>query len=641
MRLNRVFVASTLSLSLLPAGARAQAVAPAPAAAQQQQQATAAQAAQAERERKALKLLAEVGAEAAGLRLAENRVRAQAAVADLLWPHDEEAARESLRGVQSSLAALVSALPADDPRYPQLAQSANQLRGEIVLAVANRDPKLALELMRASRVPAPAAPAGRNMYQPDAELQLETQLAEQVAARDPKEAVRIVEESLAKGVSGNLPGVVERIRASDPQAATRLASDIVRRLRTTNLTTNFEAANVASYLLRASRAPDAPPPVASGAGGPVVIGASRAPAQLVLDEQTRRDLLTTLVNAALAANDAPEGRGRGNGRQLYGTLQEVMPEIERLMPAQAAALRRRIGEGARAPAVTTDPRARRREYESLINTGTVDALIEAAAKAPAEMRPSLYRAAASKALNDGSPERARQIVTAHAGSREREAMLRDIDQQLFWQAAQRGDVEAARELLARFRTPEERVGMLLSLARTIAGREGKRDVVERLLEEAWGQTGGTGRARNQSQFSTQLQMAQIYAAFAPERAFEIMESCLDQLNELLAAAAVVDGFGQEAFEGGELKGEGGYLWTMLLQQAGDQLGRLANTDFDRAAATADRLQRPEARLRARLSVARGVLARGAGRNAPGRRFGTERRNRAGIVNPPVPNVPQN
>lgn len=57
--------------------------------------------------------------------------------------------------------------------------------------------------------------------------------------------------------------------------------------------------------------------------------------------------------------------------------------------------------------------------------------------------------------------------------------------------------------------------------------------------------------------------------------------------------------------------------------------------------TAARLQRPEARPRARLSVARGVLARGSGRNAPSRRFGVERRNRAGIVNPPVRNVPQN
>lgn len=637
MKLTRLLVTSTLSLSLLPAAAPAQEVAPAPAAAQAQA-ADAAQQAQAEREGKALKLLEEIGAEAAGLRLAENRVRAQAAVAELLWPHDEEKARDTVRAAQASLAALAASLAPDDPRYQQHAQSANNLRREVVSAVANRDPKLALEVLRATRVAAPAAATatGRIPFMPDVELELETQLAEQVAARDPKEALRMAEESLAKGVSGSLPGVVERIRATDPQAAARLAADIVRRLRTTNLSTNYEAANVASYLLRASRPPDAQS--SPGAGAPLVLASSNAAAQLALDEQTRRELITTLVNAALAPSDA---QGRGRGRQLYGTLQQVMPEIERLMPAQAATLRRRIAENPqRAGADVQNQRARWREYEGLVNTGTADALVEAAAKAPADFRSHLYRAAAFKAANEGSPERARQIVTANleAGP-EREGLLREIDQQSFWRASERGDVEAARELLARFRTPEERLGMLLSLARSLANREGKRDVIERLLEEVWSQTGG--RARTHSQFSVQLQVAQVYAPFAPARAFEIMESSVEQLNELLAAAAVVDGFGQEAFEAGELKSEGGYVWAMLIQQSGDQLGQLANIDFDRAAATADRFQRPEARLRARLSVARGVLARGAARGGPGRRRLDPASRYRGIGNRPNRNIPQN
>ena len=641
MKLARLLVTLSLTLSLFaPAAAAQETVVPAPSAAQAP--ADAAQAAQAERERQALKLLEEIGAEAAGLRLAENRVRAQAAVAELLWPHDEETAREILRGAQSSLAALAAAVATEDPRYQQHAQTAHNLRREIVLAVAARDPKLALELLRTTRVPPPPAQPGRDFYQPDAELGLETQLAELAAARDPKEALRMAEEGLAKGVSGNLPSVVERIRASDPQAATRLASDIVRRLRTTNLSTNYEAANVAMYLLRASRPPDVPQPV--GGQGPLPNG-SRAPAiyvgtaesggQLVLDEQARRDLLTTLVNAALASNDAQR-----RGRPLLDMIQSVLPEIERLMPAQAATLRRQMGEGARASGQAQNPRERWAEYQQLMNTGTPEALVEAAAKAPAEMRSNLYRAAAFKAMNDGSPERARQIATQGiTNPQEREQLLREIDQQQFWRASQRGDVEAARELLARVRSPEERLGLLLALAQAVAGREGQRDVAERLLEEVWGQVGG--RARNHAQFGTQLQVAQIYAPFAPARAFEIVESCVEQLNELLAAAAVVDGFGQEAFEGGELKGDGGYIWTMLVQQSGEQLGQLASVDFDRAVSTADRFQRPEARLRARLSVARGVLARGAGQQSPRRRFGPQRRNSsAGFVNTPGRNVPQ-
>ncbi|HEX8161758.1 MAG TPA: hypothetical protein VF538_07800 [Pyrinomonadaceae bacterium] len=594
MNLKR-HAAIIFTFALMPTGARAQAPTPA-AAAQADPKSAEEQARRAALERKALDLLDDVGGEAQGLKLAENRVRLQVAAADLLWARDEKRARELFNSALSGVASTAAAIAPDDPRRDQLVQESVNLRREIAQVMAQRDPQLALDFVRGTRPPVPVGTPEKNFYQPDQEVALETSLAEQIAARDPKQALRIAEETLSRGLSTQLANVLERVRATDPEAASKLAAEVVRKIRASNLAANSEAMNLATYLLQASPALEF---VSTRGGGG---GDARRP--VLLDDQTRRDLLASMVSAALAAPNDP--RTRGAEQRLVGSLQPFMAEVERLSPAQAQALRR--GSAAQAQRNAPDVASRsQREMMTTIQTGTVDAILDAAAKAAApESRQQLYRAAAWKAFNDGSPERARQIATERLDNpQQRAQFLHDLDQQTFWRAANAGDVEQARAAVSRFARGDERAQLLAQLARNVAAK-GDKEGASRILEEVWNQIGG--RAKNQQQFAAQLDAAQIYAQFAPDRAFEIAEAAISQVNEMVAAAEVVDGFGQDAFEQDELKAQGGWLWAALVRQCGDALGALARTDFERALSAADRLQRPETRLVARLAVARGVLA---------------------------------
>ncbi|MCA1816113.1 MAG: hypothetical protein LC746_06845 [Acidobacteria bacterium] len=578
----------------------------------------------AELERKALKLLDEIGDDARTLKLVENRARFQIATADLLWARDEKRAREiigdALAGVASVTGALASGAPApDDSRGEQRTQELLNLRREIVQLVAPHDPQLALDFLRGTRMPQSSPPQGAAYYQPDPELALEASLAEQVAARDPKQALRFAEEVLSRGYSSQLVSVLERLRSTDPEAASRLASDIAHKLRASDLTGGYEATSVALYLLRSTRgaadanAPRAGAPVVANAAAPGVVVNTGAGGQqfISVDDQTRRDLLNLLAGAALSAPSDP--RRRGMTQNLVGSLQQFAPEIERAAPTQAQALRRLAGSDS--PRLALEARASppQREYAQLMQTGTVDALLDAASKAPPETREQLYRSAAYKAMNEGAGDRARQIVSDHFDDpQQRAQLLRELEQQIFWRAAGAGEVDQARAAIARVARPEDRAGMLTYLARAVAGK-GDKEGAARLLEEAWGEIGG--RARDQRQFSAQMEAAQAFAAVAPDRAFEIADAAISQLNDLLAAAATTDGFGQRAFEQDELKTQGGYLWAAMVNQCGAVLAALARTDFDRAVATADHLQRTEARVAARLAVARGVLAPNGGAGA--------------------------
>jgi hypothetical protein len=491
----------------------------------------------------------------------------------------------------------------DDQQYHNLLNTTSQLRQRMLGIMGAHDPKLALEFLRATRLPPPPVLPGADFRQPDQELILEAQLAQQVAARDPQQALRIAEEILSRGLAPNLMPLLDQLRTLDPEGATRLAANIAKKLRTANFGADYEAASIAGHLLLSTRAQEKP-----GVTGrqqqqqpqqATTIPAGQTDARrFQLDESVRRDLVNLLVNAATAGAGDARRSGRMGG--LLSTMRELMPEVERYAPTQATALRRRV-EGYESRAGGNNVR----EFRAMPEASTPDAMIEAAAKAAPQMREQLYRMAVWKAFNEGNPDRARQIINTHfEGAQQREQMLRELDQQMFWRAVSDGKVEQAQAFLARAKSTDERVGMLLQLAR-LTGEKGNKAAAVGFLDEAWNLIGG--RARGHSQFAMQLQMAHSYAPLAPARAFEIMEASAMHLNELIAAAAIIDGFGQEAFAEDELKGQEGYLWGALAAQCNETLAALAPVDFDQARSAADKFQRAEVRLAARLAVARGIL----------------------------------
>jgi hypothetical protein len=164
-----------------------------------------------------------------------------------------------------------------------------------------------------------------------------------------------------------------------------------------------------------------------------------------------------------------------------------------------------------------------------------------------------------------------------------------------------------RQLLATLWTPEERVSVLVQLAKTLIKRnEKKRDVA--LLEEAHGLV--RNRARNFVQLGAQLQVACAFAPLDAARSFGIIEPVLDQLNELANAAVVVDGFMTEEQlarnDELELKFVSDYMDALSDEDTAD-FALLTHTRFDDMQRVVNKLQRSELRIMARLLLVRSAL----------------------------------
>ena len=185
-------------------------------------------------EGKALKLLDATLADAQMLKLVENQALFQSVAADLLWTRDEKRARSLFQDAVNSVTLALNSREADRPRdntYWILSQS----RFQTIQTIAGRDAQFALDLLRASR---PVIPDGSDLSygMNDQELMLEQYIAAQAAEKDSKLALKMAQESLKKGVSVGLLHLLRRLQQKDSEAATHLAVDIVKKIRTEDLT---------------------------------------------------------------------------------------------------------------------------------------------------------------------------------------------------------------------------------------------------------------------------------------------------------------------------------------------------------------------------------------------------------------------
>lgn len=572
-----------------------------------------------ETEKKALVLLDEVIRDSDTLKNTENRIRIKALVGDMLWPHDEKRARALFKESMDALVTLMGNAKDDDDdsemvRFSNTEQTIWKLRREVIFRLAAHDAKQARDFLRATRTPV----AGEaNTEQPvsvnnpnNGDQEMELSLATKIAAQDPKQALELAEQGLTKGYSYELPGVVTQLQTKDHEAAVKLATDIIAKLKTENLVTNREAARFAVQFLSAMTSANDEDKDEKTAATQTTDAKKVEAAPQILEEAALRELAEMIVGAAL---NSPS-----SNMELPMMLGSIMPQLEKYAPARAAQFKRK--QAAQVAAATKKLQAEESaeeggeetgneyvQYQTLAQTGTIEAILEAAPKAPTNVRDWLYQSAVNKATEAGDIERARSIINEHITEpRQRKAMLIVLDQKAMLKAATAGDIEQSRKLLANIRNNERRAIALTQLATTVAAK-GNKKIALQLLGEARSLV--NYRAKNFMQMGAQLQVAQTYAAIDPERSLAMLEPIIDQLNELVAAGSVIGGFISEEFvKDDEIAMEPvSEMLAAFGKQFGDDLSNLTRVDFDRTRAAAERFQRNEVRLVARLLVVQAVL----------------------------------
>ena len=588
---------------------------------------------QAELEKKALVLLDQVISETRLLRLPENRLRVQINAADLLWKPDESRARALFAETAAGVAELLQNTVTDDRRGFEQLRGATQLRQELLSTVARRDPKLALDFLRATRPPEQAQ-EGALARGPFQESNLETNLLAQIAAADPALALRNALDLIEKGqYPMSLLNVLNRLREKDQKAAGELSDTLLRRLETKTLLANREAASLALGLLQMGpMTPETAKPATQARQGLAPTDYARLLDQAINVAMTAQP--RTPGNAGAGGNQAQANRRGGqaqrgatttnppsdqevaqsNARMMLNAMSSLLTQIEKTAPTRAAQVRQKMND------VGMGGRQGFGEFGPLLQQGTVEALLESAGSAPPMAQPMLYRQAAMRSLQDGNTEQARSIANQYLEPGMRENVLQAVDRAQTAQTVAAGNIEQARQSLNRLRTNEEKVDLLANLS-AAALKQKNQKLASQLLQEA--ERLVDQKADNYQQLEARAKLARAYAELDPARGLETLEGGIGQLNELLAAAALLNGFEVNFLREGELPMQGNSGLSRVLLRYGQNLAMLARQDFVGAETAANRFQHPEARVFVRLAITQGVLG------DPGRESGPEAFNPLG------------
>ncbi|HEY0544081.1 MAG TPA: hypothetical protein VGC91_01700 [Pyrinomonadaceae bacterium] len=585
-----MFVKKLLSLLIIVLFVTANAPAQTPAAATKTSKEQQAEA-QKKLTAQALELLDAVVKDSERLTLPQNRAYVSINAALLLWQYDEPQARNLFKNAAADLRAVMNEPDVEEmPRGYRQKMERGQLREKLLFSVARFDARLARALLEETR-PAPAQKKNDGSNPADTEEEFEARLAAVIAQKDPAQAVEMARKSLAKGFSYNLPNLLEEIQKKDAEAASQLAGDILTKLKTTTVSTSQEAYNVAARLLQMATAEQPKKKSADKESKPL------------LSEQSLRELAELLATAAL--NAPPEMYAR------YMDIGFLIPQLEKYAPARAQQLRRKNAqEGGGDDGEDTEQEAESwQQYQKLMETGSVDDLLAAADKAEQGLREAYYRQAAFKLTNEGKTDRARQIITEHITDTEQRAqMLKELDRQALAASASQGKMDETRKYLAGVSSNEERIAALAQLAASVA-RSGDKKVSLQLLEEA--RNLSPSRPKYSRQLFAQLQIARAYAVVDTDQSFAILEPSIDQLNEIIAAGILLGEFfaEEDAVRDDELVIQPFVQMVEAFQtQYGRDLNTLARANFTRTRDAAERFQRYEVRLLARLLVAQSVLA---------------------------------
>ena len=577
-------------------------------------------------ETKAAALLEQVVAEAQGLRLPENRIRVQIAAGDMLW--DRSAPRA--RGLLVDVGAILGQMMLDvDKTDRNDVQTLNQLRQDLVLTAGRHDAELGYQLLRSTQQQATSETNvlnGRRVI-PDQSANLEQSLLATIAATDPKAAYQKAAEALDKGeYPTSLIRVLAQLDAKDPEAFKKLSEKTLSRLGSDNMVGSREATNLTLTLLVGGPRPAAT--ATSTPAGANTTTTNRLTYAQVLNESAYHDLMDNAITAALTATaPAPGNNQRGgaggarivrgpqtnqqnppdeaqtrqnNARVLLGSMQNMLPQIEQSLPERAQAVRQKLtdlGMGSNANQNYGN------QMRTAMQQGTSESLVTAASTAPPQIQPQLYRQAAQKAIDEGNTDRALEIANNHLDERNKTSIMQAVD---FKRMATNASTEKLNEIkakLAALPSDSERVKNLIDLS--TATQKDNPKLALRFLEDA--RTLVSKRATNYQDFQDQIRVADAFAAVDSKRSFELLEGGITQLNELLSAATVLNGFEVDIFKDGEMSLRAGNDLVGMVTRYGQELAALARVDFDRARVTADRFQMAEPRLNAKLTIAQSFL----------------------------------
>ena len=560
-----------------------------------------------ELEKQVLDTLSQAVSEAAALKLPQNRAVVYAVAGDLYWKFDEKRARELFRNsgseiVTANLEAENEKKDSDDP-FVQI-YDFSDVRTQILPLIAKHDADLALELLAQTR-PAKIAEALAKASAPNAkqdssylnfnpdqfrvrqEIALEQQFAVLAAEQNPDKAIKLLKESLSKGLSYNIFPLLQKINQKDEKKAVSLADDVIAKIVDTDLTKKKEDLNAAMQFLMISTNPNAAKP-------------AKDAKQFKFSDAQLRSIADKLVATFMQSS---------NSLDVTMAMSRAMSSLEKIVPEKAAILKQKQTEAMK----TLPPELKRfQQQEKLWNqNSTPEEIIAELPKLNEQERLSAYQSLGYKIAQIEDETRAKKLIEQIPDQKTRERATEQFESAKINRAARDGKLDEAKQMIANLSQKKTQIQQLVALA-----LQYKKKATEKDTETAVGLMKDAKLLANEypedeDELNNLMEVIKGYAVINPDEAFRLFDPIVDQINDYVQASAILSKYNKRNrdFKKGELllKTGGGAYSNLLIFRYVNQIQMLGKADLSKMNLFANKFARADARTIVKLFVAQGFL----------------------------------
>lgn len=563
--------------------------------------------AQKDLEKRVLEMLDQALGDAGTLKLAQNRAVVYALAGDLYWQFDEKRARELFRMsasdlVNANIEADKEKKDTEDP-YAGIFDFGSDARNDILPLIAKHDADMALEILvqtRSSKLIEAMAKAGQpnaktdgmfdfnpDRYRIQAEVALEQRFALLAAEQNPDKAIKLIKDSLAKGISWNVMPLLQKIHQKDPKKAVSLADDVVARIVETDLSKKPEDLQAAIRFLQGATNPNA----------------SQTPdkKKFKFSDTQLKDIANKLANTFLQTTPM--------SLQLSMSLGQVMADLEKFVPERMPVLKAKQTEAMKS---LPPELARMQQQQKIWNPNSTPEEILANWPKYNEMeRASAGQMLGSKIAQVEDDARAKKLIDQIPDEKVRDQAREQYESARIGRVSKEGNLDEAKRLISNLTKKKTQIQKLVALAIQFhkKGTDKDKETAAGLMKDAKALTNEF--PEDEDELNDLMEIVKGYAIVSPEDSFRLFEPVIDQINDFLMASAILSKYNKRNrnFKKGEMVMRiNGYQWDgLLLFRYIKQMQMLGKADLNRMAVLSDRFQRSDARTIVKLFVVQGYL----------------------------------
>ncbi len=563
---------------------------------------------QKELEQRVLQMLDQAVAEAETLQLAQNRAIVYGVAGDLYWKFDETRARNLFRNAANELIVVNAEIEKekkeeDDPFYAVYDFDSN-VRSDILPLIAKHDADLALKMLVETRPAQLAAELAKSLqpnaketedgiynfspekYRVQQEVALEQQFAVLAAEQNPDLAIKLIKDSLAKGISWNVLPLLQKLNKKSEKKASEAADEVVKKILDTDLTKKKDDLDAAVRFLQYATNPNA----------------EKNPKEkpFKFSEAQLKDIANKLADTFLQPT---------NSLTITMSMIRVIPSLEKLTPQKVPLLKQKQTEAMK----NLPPELQSMEQQQKIwnPNSTPEEIIADLPKLNGYSKASAYQSLSRKISTIEDESRAKKLIEQIPDEQARTNATERYEAGKIKRAATAGKLDEAKNLIKNLGKRKTQIEQLVGLALEFQKKETEEDQKTALSLMKDAQNLATQYPQDEEELNDAMELVKGYSVINPAEAFRIFEPIIDQMNEYIQASSVLSKFNKrnQNFKKGELAMKvNGYSWDgLLLFRYIDKIQGLGKADLNKMNLYADRFARNDVRTIVKLFIAQGFL----------------------------------